>query len=171
MEEELTISEQEIREVEEMVERAGASARISPLDPDFILVLFGAAIPFDIIFGILELLGLLSAWVPISPVTLKIISIILNILAFTIICGWAIWRSQKIIKTREAQKKALQETLAKRGMALEKQLTKALAKRGMKALVRRVLIRGLVAVIGGILPLVAFIPFWTITVILTLREK
>ncbi len=154
-----------VEQITARIEDAGEKAKVHPLDPDFLIMLFAVALPFDIIFAIFELIGLLTGEIP------KIIAIPLNFIAFGVISGWSIWRTGKISKSREEQKRAFEKTILKKGTALEKQLAKSLARRGLRIAVRRILIRGVVAVIGGILPLIAFIPFWSISVILVLREK
>ena len=152
-------------QIMERIDDAGEKARVGPLDPDFLLILLLVAIPFDIVFAVLEIVALFTAELP------KLISIPLNIIPFIIICGWSVWRTGQMIKRREEQKKSLEKAITKQSAALQKQLTGQMAKKGARVMVRRVLIRGAIAFLGGVVPIVALIPFWTITVILTLKEK
>lgn len=147
------------------MELAAEKAKVSPFDPDFLIILLLVAVPFDIILAILEIIGLFAFQIP------KIISIPLNLIPFIIICAWSVWRVGEIIRTREEQKKTLQKAVAKQSAALQKKLATQIAKVGTKSAVRKVLLRGAIAILGGILPIVALIPFWTITTILILREK
>jgi len=51
-------------------------------------------------------------------------------------------------------------------MGLKKQLAK-----GMKGPLRRTLVRAGIALLGELAPFVGIVPFWSISVILTLKEK
>lgn len=145
-------------QISDKIEGAGAQKRVNPLDPDFLLISF-FAITVDSLDLILDpLIVLLGA-----P---KLIGAGLDVFTFVIIGGWIYWRVGKIAKSKEARQKALQKTIAKKGATLKKQLAK-----GIKSPLKKTLTRAGIAVIGEIAPFIGLIPFWTISVILTLREK
>lgn len=148
---------------EEEVERAGEEAKISPTDPDFILIFIFALLidAFDIGLEILSFFTLEIPQVIIKPIDAG---------AFIIISGWSFWRTGNIAKSKMERKKQLlklTKKLGKPGRAVTQRLTKIVAKKA----VFRILGRGLLALIGESIPLFGMLPFWTITVIWTLREK
>lgn len=157
--EELTIESPTDEQILKEIEDAGIKARVHPLDPDFLAF----ALPLAIIFDLLDIIFELTS-VFVLP---KAVGVALDVFTGLIIGGWIYYRTGKIIKSREEQKKALQRAITKRGAALQQQLTKGV----IKSPVRRALTRAGIAFLGEIIPLVGLIPFWTISVISTLREK
>lgn len=148
------------QEIIESINEAGEKQKISPFDPDFILILL-FAIFVDIIDAILALFVFLDLFTISWGV-----SIIIDLFIFVIIGNWIYWRVGRIIKSKREQQETLKKAIAKRGESLEKQLA-----RGIKSPFRRTLTRGGLAFLGEIAWLIGLIPFWTISVVLTLREK
>jgi ABC-type transport system involved in cytochrome bd biosynthesis fused ATPase/permease subunit len=140
------------------IEDAGEKARVSPLDPDFLCFALPVAMIFDAIDIVLELTSIL--------VVPKLVGMAMDVFTFAVIGGWIFYRTGKIIKSREEQKKALLKRIGKQRMGLKKQLAK-----GLKSPLRRTLARAGIALLGELAPLVGLVPFWSISVILTLREK
>lgn len=134
------------------------TASVSPFDPDFLLMLMFAAFndildPFKdaliAFFGISEIVG--TAF---------------DVFTFAIIGFWIYQRTSQIIKSKKQQVEAMQKKIGKTTAQMQKQLTKM-----AKKPVRRALLRGGIALLGEIAPFIGILPFWTITVILMLREK
>jgi len=148
-----TLSDEEILE---RTDDASEKVRVSPLDPDFIIILFAIAVPADILDFILEWFNIL-----ILP---KIVLTIVDIVVFIIVGGWIYWRTGKIAQSRKDFIEGLSKKsgkMAQQAGRMEKQL--------LKSPLGRVLVRaGLV--FGGEIFL-GLIPFWIILVVFTLREK
>ena len=144
---------------EQSIEDAGEKARVSPLDPNFLIFALPFALLVDAIDIILELTSIL-----IIP---KLIGIAIDVVVFAIIGGWIYWRTRRIIKSREKQKQSLQKKMAEKSAKMQQQL----AKGAVKGPLRKTLIRGGIALLGELIPFVGIIPFWTISVILTLKEE
>ena len=144
-------------EVLEQVEDASERARVSPLDPDFLIIL-GFAIIVDAIDMIIEWFSIL--------VIPKLVLIIFDIVTFIIIGGWIYWRTGKIMQSR----KDFVEGLTKKSEKMAKQVAK-LERQLLKSPIGRTLIRASLAFLGELIPYIGLIPFWTISVILALREK
>ncbi|PIV42530.1 MAG: hypothetical protein COS26_02010 [Candidatus Nealsonbacteria bacterium CG02_land_8_20_14_3_00_40_11] len=144
---------------EQSTENAGEKARVSPLDPDFICF----ALPFAIIVDAIDIILELTS-VFILP---KTVGIIMDIITFTIIGGWIYWRIGRISKSREEQKRAFQKQLAQKSTQMQQQLAKGITKGPL----RKTFIRVGATLLGELIPFVGLLPFWTISVILTLREK
>jgi len=144
---------------EQSTENAGEKARVSPLDPDFICFALPFAIIVDAIDIILELTSIF--------VLPKAIGIAMDIITFTIIGGWIYWRIGRISKSREEQKRAFQKQLAQKSTQMQQQLAKGITKGPL----RKTFIRVGATLLGELIPFVGLLPFWTISVILTLREK
>jgi len=144
-------------EVLEQVEDASEKARVSPLDPDFLIIL-GFAIIVDAIDMIIEWFSIL--------VIPKLVLIIFDIVTFIIIGGWIYWRTGKIMQSR----KDFVEGLTKKSEKMAKQVAK-LERQLLKSPIGRTLIRASLAFLGELIPYIGLIPFWTISVILALREK
>lgn len=137
---------------------APAAAGVSPLDPDFILMAM-FAIFVDALDFIKEPL---IAFFGIS----KIVGVGFDIVTFAIIGVWIYKKTGQIVKSKKQQAEAMQKRIGKKTAQMQKQLAKA-AKRP----IRRALLRGGIAFLGELAPLVGMIPFWTITVFGILREK
>jgi hypothetical protein len=141
------------------IEDAGEKARVSPLDPDFLLFALPFALLVDIIDIILELTSIL--------VIPKLIGWAMDAFTFVIIGGWIFYRTGKIIKSRQKQQEALQKKMGQQATKMQQQLAKAVAKGPL----RKTLVRAGATLIGELIPFVGLVPFWTISVILTLKEK
>lgn len=162
MVEEKTVNHEEELADEEIltrIEKASGTERIFPIDPDFLLIL-GLAVVIDLTDIFLEILGMAGLGIP------KGVGIAMDGFSFALIGGWIFWRTNKMVKKKREVIQALKKTIEKRAAGLRRQVTKA-----ARSPLRRVLLRGGAALVGELIPLVGLIPFWTITVILTLREK
>ena len=156
---------------EEEIEMAGSGERVAPLDPDFILILFYAILG-DAIGAVIIILGILDFY----TVT-TLVNILVNIFFFVPISIWLYWRTNRIAQSKKTKIEELQKRtrqLAKTAPRIAQQLEKATARIGARVATRlllKVAIRGLAAFAGSVTPFIGLIPFWSITVLLTLREK
>ncbi len=187
-----------LRSVEAKADASVVATRVSPLDPDFLVVLF-FAICFDFVFFVLALFD--ATVIPI------LIRIFLGIIAMITVGIWDYIRTGKIERmkeeagrvkeqtkklleeskqramqkqaAREAKKRALKEA---KGQAGKKTLTKAEKKIAMKTAKKaarkvvvktgtKVTVRGVAATIGTIIPIIAMFPFYTIWVLSSLRSS
>ncbi len=148
------------KEIGVQIEEAGRKAGVGFLDIDFLLILF-----FAIFIDIIDLLLALFVFLDLFTISWAI-SAAIDVVIFAIIGGWIYWRTGKIAKSKRKKIESLKKTIAKRGAQLEKQLAK-----GIKSPFRRMLARAGLGFLGEIAWLVGIIPFWTITVLLTLKEK
>lgn len=146
------------KEITRQIEEAGEREGVHPLDPDFLVF----ALPFAIIVDILDIILEFTSFIVIP----KIIGILFDIFTFIVIGGWIYWRTSRIAKSKAEIKKTLQKSISKVGVRLERQLARA-----ARAPLRRVLIRCGIFLLAEITLLIGLIPFWTIAVLLTLREK
>lgn len=144
-------------EAEAPEKEAVNKSRVGPLDPDFLIVLFLALI-FDALDIVLELTGVF--------VIPKLIGMAFDSLTLALIGGWIYWRTSRITKAREQQKQALQKQITQKAGQMQKQLARGAAKGPMK----KTLLRAGIALLGELLPFVGLVPFWTISVIMTLKE-
>ena len=150
-----TLSDEEILE---RTDDASEKVRVSPLDPDFIIILFAIAVPADILDFILEWFNIL-----ILP---KIVLTIVDIVVFIIVGGWIYWRTGKIAQSRKDFIEGLSKKsgkMAQQAGRMEKQL--------LKNPLGRALMRGGLAFLGELNLYVGLVPFWIILVVFTLREK
>jgi len=173
-------------EIEAQMNEAGEQARVSPFDPDFLVFALPFAFVVDAFDIILELTG-----VKVIP---KLIGIAIDVFTFAVIMGWVYSRTKRIADSKKARQAALQRT-AQKGIQQLKRLQKIgkvsdkvfdrymrrfgqkmgkggrlMAKMARRPLAR-VLIKGSLVLLAEIAWLIGLIPFWTITVISTLREK
>ena len=175
-------------DIERQIEEAGAIERVFPLDPDFILILFFALAvdALDIAFVILGILDVYTLS--------EAISIAIDIAILIFIGGWIGHRTGKIAQSKRDRVKAIQKNIqqiAKRMGTFQKagkvpnevferymrRYSKQMGRMGRttaqaaRSPVGKTLLRSGIAFLGEIIPIIGVIPFWTITVILTLREK
>lgn len=170
------------------IEMVGSDVSISPFDPDFLLF----ALPFAFIVDALDIFFEVGGIVVIP----KIIGIIIDFIISLILVfpGWMYWRLGKIEKSKREYREKLQRAVQKsinqlskaqklgkvspqvfeRYMRLyEKQMgtiSKAAA-RAVRKPAARALVRGGILFLGEIVWILGVIPFWTIGVLLALREK
>lgn len=175
-------------EIEVEITTAGADAGVSPLDFDFLLF----ALPFAFIVDILDIVLEITGFVVIP----KIVGIIIDVVVSLILVfpGWMYWRTGKIEKSKRERQKSLQEgvqkgirqlsKLQKTGKVSDKvfnrymrlygqqmgRIGRAAAKATRKP-ATKALAKGGLLLLGEIVWILGIIPFWTIGVILTLREK
>ncbi len=168
---------------ERAAEKDIANARISPLDGDFLLILF-FAISFDIIVAIIAIFdALVITW---------IFRALISIVPFLVILLWSISRTGNLSKVKEKvndkinevkkiveqQKQILAEKQAGKvaakgaGKAATKGAGKAVAKKSVvKATGKTAVKKGVAAVGLTNFPVIGIIPFYTIWVLSTLKEK
>ena len=144
---------------EQPVEDAGEKARVSPFDPDFLLFALPFAVFLDALDIVLELTSIL--------VVPKLIGWAMDAFTFAIIGGWIFYRTGKIIKSRQKQQEALQKKMGTQAAKMQQQVIKG----AMKGPLRKTLVRAGAALLGELIPFVGLVPFWTISVILTLKEE
>ena len=144
---------------EQSAEDAGEKAKVSPFDPDFLLFALPFAILVDAIDIVLELTSIL--------VIPKLVGWAMDAFTFAMIGGWIFYRTGKIIKSRQKQQEALQKKMGAQAAKMQQQL----AKGALKGPLRKTLIRAGAALLGELIPFVGLVPFWTISVILTLKEE
>ena len=144
---------------EQPVEDAGEKAKVSPFDPDFLLFALPFAVFLDAVDIVLELTSIL--------VVPKLIGWAMDVFTFAVIGGWIFYRTGKIIKSRQKQQEALQKKMGKQAAKMQQQVIKG----AMKGPLRKTLVRAGAALLGELIPFVGLVPFWTISVILTLREE
>lgn len=173
--------------IETDINVAGADASISPLDPDFLLLALPFALAVDVLDVVLEIAGLFIV-IP------KIFGIAIDFVVLIILGGWLYWRTKKVAQSKRDYVAKLRGSLQKGVKRLSKlqklgkvspkvldryirlygkqmgKMGRAIARATTKPLTRT-LIRGGLTFLGEILPfLIGIIPFWTIMVILSLRE-
>jgi len=155
------MDEQSLNEeqIAERVDDAGEKARVGPFDPDFLCF----ALPFAIIVDAIDIVLELTSIIVIP----KLLGIAMDAFTFAIIGGWIYWRTNRIIKSREEQKMALEKQMVQKTAQMQQQLAKGVAKSPF----RKTLTKMGSTLIGELIPFVGLVPFWTISVILTLREK
>ena len=144
---------------EQPVEDAGEKAKVSPFDPDFLLFALPFAVFLDAVDIVLELTSIL--------VVPKLIGWAMDVFTFAVIGGWIFYRTGKIIKSRQKQQEALQKKMGKQAAKMQQQVIKG----AMKGPLRKTLVRAGAALLGELIPFVGLVPFWTISVILTLKEE
>ncbi len=168
---------------ERAAEKDIANARISPLDGDFLLILFFAMGSDFIIAAIAVFDALVLTW---------ILRALISIIPFLVILLWSISRTGKLSKVKEKvndkinefkkiveqQKQILAEkqtgkAVAKgTGKTATKGAGKAVAKKGaVKATGKTAAKKGVAAVGLTNFPIIGIIPFYTIWVLSTLKEK
>jgi len=144
---------------EQTAEDAGEKAKVSPFDPDFLLFALPFAIFVDAVDIVLELTSIL--------VIPKLIGWAIDAFVFAVIGGWIFYRTGKIIKSRQKQQEALQKKMGQQAAKMQQQLVKG----AVKGPLRKTLVRAGAALLGELIPFVGLVPFWTISVIFTLREE
>lgn len=177
-------------EIEMNINVAGADAGISPLDPDFLLFALPFAFIVDAIDVALKILGFL--------VVTEIISAVIDLLVLLILGRWMYRRLGKIEESKREYQEKLQQAVQKGIQRLSKvqktgevpqkvfdrymrlygkqmgKIGRATARATARATRRpltRTLIRGGLTFLGEIAFIIGIMPFWTIMVLLTLREK
>ncbi len=173
------------KEIESQIEEAGAKERVGPMDPDFLIILFFAVI-VDAIDIVLELTSFL--------VIPKLIGIVIDAIVFLIIGGWMYWRTKKISESKKAALSGITKSLQSQVKKLERlrkigkvdqkvfdryvrRYTKQMGKMGTslakaaRSPFGRTIIKSSLACLGEIIVIIGLIPFWTISVVLMLREE
>ena len=132
---------------------------VSIFDPDFLAF----ALPLA---GFLDLLSYIF-----MGLDAGIIAAIVNIILGGLLILWMVWRGKRIDEAKQ---------LYRRGVGTAREGKAGIRRRGVatrrmsvvgKRTSRRLLKRSLIMYIGNSIPIVNFIPFWLIGVILMLREK
>jgi len=146
MAEAATTTPEELRAQERQNQQEQERARVSPLDPDFLLFALPFAILVDSLDIILELFGLL-----IIP---KVLGLTLDVFTFFILGTWLYLRTGKLIKSKQKQ-----------------QAGGGVGKAAIRGPLKKVFTRlGLTFIIEAV-PFLGIFFAWTLMVILTLRDK
>jgi len=134
-------------------------AGVSPLDIDFLVF----ALPLA---GLLDILSYIF-----MGLDAGIVAAVVNIILGGFLILWMVWRGKRIDEAKQ---------LYRRGVGTAREGRAGIRRRGVatrrmsvvgKRTSRRLLKRSLIMYIGNSIPIVNFIPFWLIGVILMLREK
>ncbi len=140
-------------------QEAVEKSRVHPLDIDFLVFAMPFAMIMDGLDIILEITGIF--------VIPKLLGMALDAFTFIVISWWMYTKVKRIAQTRDQMKKGAVQKLQRGQQKLQQQLARS-AQRGP---LRKVLLRGGIALLGELIPFVGLIPFWSITVFSTLREK
>lgn len=138
---------------------AKIASKVSPMDPDFLIFALPFAMIVDGLDIILELTGIL--------VLPKLLGMVIDGFVFFAIGGWIYLRTSRVVKTKQEQAQALQKQMGQKAGQMQQQLAKGAVKGPMKKTLTRVGI----TLLGELIPFVGLVPFWTISVIQTLREE
>jgi ABC-type multidrug transport system fused ATPase/permease subunit len=165
-------------------EEVVASARVNPLDASFLIILLFAMI-FDVIFFFLAIFD--------ASVITWIIGMILSPIPLVVIGIWDYKRAGKLGKAKQEASRIKES--AQRFVEESKERLKQLAVKGEKKMLKkagsqmvkktavktgtkvatktgiRVFVRGVGSCVGTNIPFVGAFPFYTLWVLLTLREK
>lgn len=138
--------------------------KIEATDIDFIIILIFAII-VDSTDSILTIIQMITAF------TIgEVMSAIIDIIATALISLWMFSRLKEIAQSKKARVAQLQKKMGKEAVSMQKELARIQAK-AMRAPVRRIILRVGAGLILELIPFVGLIPWWTITVASTLREK
>ena len=140
------------------------SKRIEATDIDFIVILIFAII-VDSVDSILTILQFITAFTIGEALSLG-----LDNLATFIITLWMLYRLREMARSKQQIVQQLQQRMGEKAKMMQKEL-KQIEQKATRAPLRRVLLRVVAGFILELIPLVGLIPWWTITVVLTLREK
>jgi len=135
------------------------SAGVSMLDPDFLVIALPLAFILDALSYIF--MGLDAGFIAAG----------VNIVLGGILVFWMVLRGKRLDEAKQQFKRGYQT--AKEGKAGIRRRAAATRRTSIvgKRTSRRLLKRSLIMYIGNSIPIVNFIPFWLIGVIMMLREK
>lgn len=138
-------------------QKGARRAPVSALDPVFLVFAFPLAFFLDILSYVF--MGLDAG----------VIAALVNIVLGGALVFWMTRRGMSADRANEM----LQESVstARQGKAGLQQRRASAQSMGIKALRKRRLLRPLIMYVGNSIPIVNFIPFWLIGIILMLREK
>jgi len=144
---------------EKRIENKGREDRVSPLEPDFLLILLFAMVAdgLQLLIFIAQILTLFTVG--------ELMSIAFNSFNMLIIGGWVYWRTKRLSKSKQQKATSLKQNAGKKMTSMKKQLAKGASP------MRKFLLRGGISLLGKAVPFLELVPFWTITVVSTLREK
>src|SRR3989338_6863700 len=164
-----TASEQDSAQEQEAVEKS----RVHPLDIDFLVFAMPFAMLVDAVDIILEITSIF-----IIP---KVIGIVIDIFVFAVISWWMYKRVKRLAEARKQARERteqIKQQIMSRVQGFQQKASSQLQslkqqafKTAQRGPLRRVLTRGAVVLLGELIPFVGILPFWTITVFSTLREK
>lgn len=187
-------------QIDQEIEEAGEMAMVSPLDPDFLCFALPLALLSDLIVITLTILAIITIPLSLglSIAALLAISTVVDVITAVPLGFWIYWRTNRIAKTKEERKKEIEDSLQKKSQILERESleeaekntarlaaresteeaskiaaktaaktagktvsrsgTKIFLRTGLRFILKRTIVLGL-------------IPFWTISVLETLKEK
>jgi ABC-type multidrug transport system fused ATPase/permease subunit len=172
-------------EIDRQIEADSAGDRVGIMDPDFIMILV-----FAVFVDFLDIITELTSFLLIP----KLIGIVIDIFVLAVIGGWMQKRNRRLDDSKKAAQAAIAgniqkqiknlERLKKIGRIDQKVFERYTRRYGQKmgkigtSLVKasrtptgKTMIKSSLAFLGEILPLIGLMPFWTISVLLMLREK
>lgn len=138
---------------------AEPQAGVSPLDMDFLVF----ALPLA---GLLD--GLSYIFMGLDA---GIIAAVVNFILGGLLVLWMVWRGKRMDEAKQLHRRGV--GTAREGKAGIRRRSVATRRMGAvgKRTSRRLLKRSLIMYVGNSVPIVNFIPFWLIGVIMMLREK
>lgn len=139
-------------------------SRVHFLDPDFLVF----AMPFAVLIDLVDIILELTSFVVIP----KLLGMVADVVTFAIIGGWMYWRTGRMADAKKQQQEQMGKKLAEKASQLSKKAKKQVAQKVVaKQASKKVFARMGLVLIGELIPFVGLIPFWTISVISTLRKK
>jgi hypothetical protein len=148
-------------QAEQAAQKNQESARVGILDADFVLI-FPLAVILDVLSYIL--LGFDGG----------VIAAVVNLILGWIIMLWMIWRGKKLGEAKQEMQERMGSIRERKGyrFGTRKRAAQRAATRGVdKRVSNRILKRAIIMFVGTSIPIVNLIPFWTIGMIMMLREK
>ena len=138
---------------------AESQAGVSLLDIDFLVF----ALPLA---GLLDMLSYIF-----MGMDAGIIAAIVNIILGGLLVIWMVWRGKRMDEAKQQYRRGVGTAReGKAGIHRRRVATRRMSAVGQRTS-RRLLKRSLIMYIGNSIPIVNFIPFWLIGVIMMLREK
>jgi hypothetical protein len=152
-------------QIDQKIEEAGESARVSPLDPDFLVFALPTAIFADLVGVVLGIIVLMTA------LTLEGLLLAVDIIFMFIIGGWIFYRTGKIAKSKKEMQESLEKSIQRNANIAKRQIAKAATKFPKARPIFKIVFRGVAVAALKSVPVLNFIPLWTISVLETLKEK
>ncbi len=182
-----------LKKAQEDAEYSESGARVSALDPDFIFILVFVAMAFDIVLAVLALLDVVTVGIS------WVIGIVVSIPPFLIIGFWHYVRLSNLSKAKQdarskldkitdeiqkqknnlVAKKEAQKIAKESGKKVAKKIEKKTVKQATRVAGKKVAVlgsktalkRGFIALLGTSLPIIGMIPFYTLWMLSTLKDK
>ena len=151
---------QELQAQERQSQQEQERSRVHPMDPDFLLLAFPLALLLDLLSYVF--MGLDAG----------IVAAVINIVLGGLLVLWMVLRGMRLDQAKQPYKQAVKTArMGKAGLQPRRAAAQQMARAGGRRVSSKLLRRALIMYVGNSIPILNFIPFWTIGVILTLREK